>query len=137
MTNYNHELMLAKSFLSKIKRDGFYPTDDELETIFYFITNYVGSKNAIKSIECSARLGISERKVRRAFEILPVITLRNGKGYFWPESTDDIDKCTNALNSGRCSIQRHIYRLTAFKRRFNSGVNHTQPNTPEPEENTL
>lgn len=136
MTNDElYELMLAKSFLSKIKKDSFFPTEDELETIFYFIVDRVGVRNAITSEECSMRLGIMERKVRRAFEILPVVTLRNGKGYFWPEIESEIDKCTSALNSGKCSIQRHMYRLIAFKRRFKSRSNTEQPNTPERQEN--
>lgn len=118
MSNSEHELFIAKSYLSKLKREAFCPTEGELEVAFNLISQHIGPENAITDKACAEITGVNARTIRKAFELLPVCTMRNGSGYFWPESEDDIYKSKRPLENQLKSIKRHVYRYEAYIRRL-------------------
>lgn len=91
------------------------PTAEELR-VYNLIP--VGRKNAIKRSDLKDIAGLSDRKVREYIENLTyshlvVCNMGDGKGYFKPADSNEVEAYVKFLNAYKCTLQRRLYRLCA------------------------
>lgn len=115
-------------------------TNDELKILY--ATFPCGALNAKPLKWYSQLLGVTGRAVTNMFEYMAALDLivcnmHDGRGYFAPETYEELDAYENFMNAYRCSFGRRIYRIQNAKRHIGAISMLEQPNTPEPKENAL
>lgn len=115
-------------------------TNDELKTLYATFPR--GALNA-KPLKWYTRLlDIGERETRDLFEAMAALDLivcnvHDGRGYFVPETYEELDAYENFMNAYRCSFGRRIYRIQNAKRHFGAVSLLDKENIADPHENAL
>lgn len=115
-------------------------TNDELKTLYATFPR--GALNAKPLKWYSQLLGVTGRAVTNMFEDMAaldliVCNLHDGRGYFAPETYEELDAYENFMNAYRCSFGRRIYRIQNAKRRFGAISLLDKANIADPHENAL
>lgn len=102
-----------------------------------YITIPKGRNNACRGCNLALLMGVDERTIRQMIEDLTVsgytvCNLQNGKGYYRPETEEDIEAMLNLTASRAHSLLRKKYALKKSLERFKYGGNSLFAQDPKP-----